>query len=96
MQKKHSLWDKLMEQTAHGAESVLCHTIVEIAGEKRVLIENHQGVTAYDKERIQIKVGYGSIHIIGRDLEILHMTKDQLVVCGHIQDISLHRRDTLE
>ena len=66
--------------------------IVEIAGEHRVLIENHQGVAAYGREKILVKVKFGTVCVCGCNLEMMHMTKEQLVVYGRIVSVGLQRR----
>lgn len=65
--------------------------LVELAGERRVLIERHQGVTAYAREEICVKVSYGCICITGEGLELARMTKEQLVITGRIDHIQLFR-----
>lgn len=67
--------------------------IVEIAGEKRVLIENHQGVKAYGRDQIIVKVKYGCVCVCGCGLELLRMTREQLVIRGKIDCIKLQRRE---
>lgn len=66
--------------------------IVEMAGDRRVLIENHQGVLACGRETIAVKVSYGEVWIIGKDLEILVMGAEQLVVGGRAEQLLLKRR----
>lgn len=66
--------------------------LVEIAGEKRVLIENHQGVVSYCTEEIQIKVCYGAVSIVGQGLRFMQLNRDQLVITGQLDHISLLRR----
>ena len=66
--------------------------LVEIVGEKRVLIENHLGVVGYSSEEVQIKVSYGIISIIGCQLRFAQITQEQLVINGQIDNIMLLRR----
>ena len=66
--------------------------IVELAGQNRVLIENHQGVLAYSLEEIQIKVCYGSVCITGSNLHLMQLSKEQLVICGKIDALQLFGR----
>ena len=66
--------------------------IVEIAGECRVLIERHGGVTEYSRERISVKVRYGMITVCGCGLELTRMTREQLVISGRIDGVQLQRR----
>lgn len=65
--------------------------LVELAGEHRVLIENHRGVTEYGGSEIRAKVSYGQLCICGSELKLACMTKDQLVITGNINSITLIR-----
>jgi len=65
--------------------------LLELAGEGRVLIENHRGVTAYAREEICVQVQYGCICICGENLSLARMTKEQLVITGRIDRIQLFR-----
>ena len=66
--------------------------IVEIAGDSRVLIENHCGVVQFSTERIGVRVRYGEIQVCGCDLLLRHMTKNKLVITGQVQQLCLLRR----
>lgn len=65
--------------------------LMEIIGWNRVLLEHHCGVTEYTTERICVKVRYGSVRICGKDLSLRRMTKDQLIICGCIEELYLER-----
>jgi len=66
--------------------------IIEIAGHRRVLIENHMGVKAYGRDKIIIKVKYGYVCVCGCELELIRMTREQLVIRGRIEGVMLQRR----
>ncbi len=87
---------ELLQRLADSAElaetPLLGVPIVEIAGERRVLVENHFGVKAYSRESILIKVSFGCVRVCGCNLEILRMTKEQLIIQGKIDSITLLRR----
>ena len=68
--------------------------LVELAGEHRVLIENHWGVTEYSCSEIRAKVKYGQLSVHGEGLRLACMTKHQLVITGRIDGITLHRGRT--
>lgn len=63
--------------------------LVEIVGDCRVLIERHLGVTEYGKERIMIKIRQGHICVNGSCMELVRMTKSQLVIKGTIFGVSI-------
>ena len=91
MQNRH--W---MQRLADGidldAEPIPGVPVVELAGDRRVLIERHRGVTEYSKERIGIRVGYGTVCVSGCGLELTKMTADQLIISGQIEGIQIQRR----
>lgn len=66
--------------------------LVELAGDRRVLIEHHQGIVQYQQEHICVKLAYGTVSVCGCGLHIARMTKEQLVIHGHIDAIKLNRR----
>lgn len=68
-------------------------TLVEVTGHRRVLIENHRGVTQYGSCRICVKVKFGCVSIMGGGLELTLMTKDQLIISGCIETLQLERRE---
>lgn len=67
--------------------------VVEIAGERRVLIERHGGVIEYSRERICVKVDYGRVCVCGCGLKLTCMTAAQLVISGQIDCVQLQRRN---
>lgn len=66
--------------------------LVEIAGDSRVLIEHHFGVTQYGRCLICVRVKYGLVVVQGTRLELARMTKQQLVITGCIECVKLERR----
>ena len=66
--------------------------VIEIARDCRVLIEGHRGMTEYSRERIRVRVCYGIVCICGAGLELMHMSKDKLVISGQIEGAQIERR----
>ncbi len=82
-----------MGAVAEQKADVLSNTpLVELAGQNRVLIENHLGVLAYSLEEIQVKVKYGKLSVTGDNLRLLQLSREQLVITGRIDGIQLCRR----
>jgi len=63
--------------------------LVEIAGNKRVLIERHLGVTEYTKERVLVKVKIGHVGVYGSEMKLSRMTKGQLIIRGEITGVEI-------
>lgn len=92
MGKGRNFLEKLADEADLGTEPLPGQPIIEIAGERRVLIENHFGVKAYSREKILVQVKFGLVCVCGCGLELVRMTKEQLVIRGRIDAITLQRR----
>lgn len=95
MGRGRNFLERLTEEADLTTQPLPGQPIVEIAGDRRVLVENHLGVKEYSRERITVKVKYGCVCICGCQLELLQMTKDQLVVRGRIDGVTLQRRGSV-
>lgn len=92
MKDRRNILQQLTEAADLEGEPLPGQSIVEIAGDRRVLIENHGGVKEYSMERISVHVKYGYVIICGCGLELICMTKEQLIISGRIDTVSLCRR----
>ncbi len=92
MKENRNWLDRLSQGLDLPGETPPGQPIVEIAGERRVLIEHHNGIVQYGRELICVKVKYGFVRICGRGLELANMTCNQLVILGHIDSVTLYRR----
>lgn len=93
MAKGSRMVNWLTEEWIETLEAVPGQPLIEIAGEKRVLIENHLGIQDYFPHQILVNVKFGQVRICGNAMEIVKMTKEQLVICGTIQSVSFCRRN---
>lgn len=91
--KHRSIWkEKWITSWMHSDESLPLQPILELCGERRVLIENHGGVIQYGTEQICVAVRYGQVQINGAGLRLCRMQGPQLVIMGKIECITLIRR----
>lgn len=93
MEKAYRFLERLADRAELETEPLPMQPIVEIAGDRRVLVENHGGVRAYSNEKILINVRFGVVCICGCGLELIRMTKEQLIIRGRIDSVSLQRRN---
>lgn len=91
MAAKNSVIQRLLEQADLQEEALPREPIVELLGDGRVLIENHRGVTEYCTEKIQARVSFGGINVVGRNLRLRQMTAEKLVIYGTIDAIEVLR-----
>lgn len=89
---KNGTWQKWIRSAQMQEQPLPGIPLVELAGDGRVLIENHQGVLEYGLTQIRVRVKWGSILVSGEGLCLRHMTRSRLVICGQISGIGLERR----
>lgn len=92
MKQQKLNWQNMIDKVNMVDAVVLRVPLIELVGKHRVLIENHGGVTAYDTEKIQVLVEYGEICITGKNLTLVKMTKEQLVICGDVCGVLLLKK----
>lgn len=83
---------RLADELDLASEPVPGVPLVEVYGHRRVLIENHLGVCQYGQSEIGVKVSYGQILVKGTCLELSRMTREQLVISGCVDCVSLIRK----
>ncbi len=66
-------------------------TLIEICEDSRVLIEHHNGIAGYGNCEIRVKVKLGNVFVCGRDLTVLSMTKEKMVIGGVIEAVRICR-----
>lgn len=94
MAARSSLFRKLLDETDLCEESVPRQPVVELLGDNRVLVENHKGVIQYSTERIQARVNFGTVCVMGCNLRLRFMSGQKLVIVGRIDGIELLRGRT--
>lgn len=83
-------WKQL---TQRPAEAVTPRTLVEILGQKRVLVEHHRGILGYGTEEILVGATYGILRIAGKELRLCCMSREQLFISGQITGLTLEGRE---
>ena len=68
-------------------------TLLELLGRQRLVVEYHCGIVCYDASEIVIRASYGLIHILGNQLRLCRMSREQLCIRGEIQEIKLVGRE---
>ena len=91
MKQKLSWANRLFQTMELGEEPVPLQPVMELCGDRRLLIENHFGVSEYTQERISVKVRFGQILIIGCELKLRRMLGQVLVITGRIEQICVKR-----
>ena len=93
MRRQSRILERFMDHADLQTEPLPNVPLVELAGECRVLIENHCGITEYGQGQMKVRVNYGLLCISGGNLIVARMTREQLVITGMIDCITLLRRN---
>ena len=92
MKEKKHIIARLADTADLSDEAIPGLPLIEIAGDRRVLIEHHCGVSAYSCEHICVNVKFGAVFVKGCNLELTRITKEQLIITGRIESVGLLRR----
>ena len=91
MKQRRNLLERMITAADLDVELNPRQPLIELVGDRRVLIENHLSVTQYGREEICVKVSYGCVGVKGTCLELAKLSREQLVITGCIHGIFLHR-----
>ncbi len=73
---------------------VICSNkpLTEIWGFHRILIENYCKILDYQENLIEVAVSAGSIVISGKQMQILQINSEKLIITGSIENVSMIRK----
>lgn len=91
MKERKILLEQLSTAVDLQSEAIPGQPLIEIMGDRRVLIEHHCGVTEYSCNQVCIKVRHGAVAVFGNKLALSLMTKEQLIITGQIEGVKLSR-----
>lgn len=74
------------------AEIVLDLPLLMMVGQQSLYLENHKGITLYQKDKIKVRFNKGSIIFSGKDLTIKEFQSEDLYISGQINEINFERR----
>ena len=56
-----------------------------LTGDRQLLIEQHRGLTRYSTEEIVIALQKGSVRLTGKNLRLVPMDKEAVLIAGEIR-----------
>ena len=87
------LWDHFARRFDLNSEVMPGELLIELFGNKRILIENHCGVLEYLPDRICVKTRNDYMCVSGEGLCLSFISKDRLIICGRIDSVHLAGRE---
>jgi sporulation protein YqfC len=65
---------------------------VVLVGEERLLVENHEGIVEYGRERVRVRTSCGLLEVEGLELSLNHLGAGDLLVQGRVTRVGYMRR----
>ena len=69
-------------------EIILNRPLIMLVGEKKLYLENHNGIALYQKDLIKIRLKIGILEIKGDKLEIEKIEAVDLLISGDINSLA--------
>ena len=89
--RNHEWMQRLAEGADLPGEALPGISLVEIAGNSRVLIEYHKGIFEYLPQCIGVRVSFGKILVTGEALQLKHICRERLIISGDIRCVQLEK-----
>ena len=68
-------------------EVVADYPLLMLAGNKKILIENHKGIALYQSDKLKIRIKDGILNIQGHKINVKEINTEYLSVSGEITAI---------
>ena len=88
---KQAFTQRILNTAGIPDETLPRQPLLELCGDRRVLIENHQGVARYGTDEIHIRVSYGLLVVRGTNLKLCRMLHNQMIITGCVDQLELFR-----
>ena len=92
MKRSHKLLENMLEAVSLDTDLQPKIPVLELAGDRRILIENHRSVIHYTHDKIMVQMDYGHVCVTGCGLKLAKLGKEQVVITGRVDEIVLCRR----
>lgn len=81
---------RMTEAASFPKDVVLGVPIIRVIGNDEMSVENYRGILEYTEELIRIQTKVAQIKIIGKRLQILCYTNEEMKITGKIITIEYH------
>ena len=88
MKKKQGVLPCLADRLELPEEALSGAAKLTLVAGRRALVENHRGILEYSPERITLSLGGARLSLMGQELRIAAMNRQEVLIRGEVQDIS--------
>ena len=87
-EKKTAHWKELLVESLQIPKDLAFQeSVITLTGENEILLENYRGILEYTETHLLIQTRRCRIRIMGKHLEVLYYTNDEMKVTGQITEI---------
>ncbi len=87
MIKKSNIKSRISDSLELPKEVILNIPVLKVVGKNDIYIENHKGIVEYSSELLRINSEIGIIKIVGKNLYIKEINREELFIIGDIDMI---------
>lgn len=87
MFKRGSIKSRISDSLELPKEVTLNIPIIKVTGKNDIYIENHKGIVEYSSEILRVNSEIGIIKMIGKNLYIKEINKEEIFIIGDIYTI---------
>jgi len=80
---------RLAETLGLPYDTVLGYPMLQLAGNRKIRVENHTGVRRLAADGIWLGTPKGVVRLLGSELYLARLDKDEAVVAGRLEQIDL-------
>lgn len=89
MIKRSNIKTRISDSLELPKEVTLNIPILKVTGKNDIYIENHRGIIEYSSEILRINSEIGIIKIIGKNLYIKEINKEEIFIVGDVNIIEI-------
>ena len=87
MIKKSNIKSRISDSLELPKEVILNIPVLKVVGKNDIYIENHKGIVEYSSELLRINSEIGIIKIVGKNLYIKEINREELFIIGEVNII---------
>lgn len=87
MVKRGSIKSRISDSLELPKEVTLNIPIIKVTGKNDIYIENHKGIVEYSSEILRVNSEIGIIKMVGKNLYIKEINKEEIFIIGDIYTI---------
>lgn len=89
--QEYDLRNRIAEASELPKDVVLGLPILTMLGRTELSVENYRGILEYTDTLVRIQTKIGQIRVLGKNIQVVYYTNDEMKIHGSIDTIEYHR-----